>query len=184
MRQLRPLILLAIISNLLTIGLYNYAANQPGGTGASLAFALMWMPAVWITTLILTIFLTLKQRKKLFVRDITKWTVATLLFCTPIPLYLGYRLTHPIPETGRSGSSYWPKGGKIYKSENWYYTADYRQKYVDMYFVADSIEEKSKGENAYKKDSTWIFFTKTGDTLKVEHYNNGRLISSRQYANK
>ncbi|GAB3354922.1 hypothetical protein GCM10027566_16720 [Arachidicoccus ginsenosidivorans] len=84
----------------------------------------------------------------------------------------------------RSSSSYRPKNGKIFKSENWYYTADYAKTYVDKYFVADSIEEKSKGENAYKKDSTWIYFTKKGDTLKVENYKNGQLISTKQYANK
>ncbi|UAY56223.1 hypothetical protein [Arachidicoccus terrestris] len=172
------------MSNLLTIGLYNYAANQPGGSGASFAFILLWMPAVWGITIILTIFLILKRRKRLFVNGTTKWTVATLLFCTPIPLYLSYRLTHPTPETLLSGGSYTPKDGKIYKSENWYYTSNYRQRYVDMYFVADSIEERSKGENAYKKDSTWIYFTRTGDTLKVENYKNGQLISSKQYANK
>jgi hypothetical protein len=184
MTQLRPLILIAIIANLLTIGLYNYAASQPGGTGASLAFIVLWMPAVWITTIVLTIILTLKRRKKLFVSGTTKWTVTTLLFCTPIPLYFAYQLTHPTPETLRSGSSYSPKDGKIYKSENWYYTPDYRQKYVDMYFVADSLDEKANGEDAFKKDSTWIYFTKTGDTLKIEKYKAGQLISAKQYKGK
>lgn len=184
MTHIRPLIIIAIIANLLTIGLYNYAASQPGGTGASLAFIVLWMPAVWITTLVLTIILTIKRRQKLFVSGKTQWTVATLLFCTPIPLYFGYQLTHPTPETLRSGSSYSPKDGKIYKSENWYYTSNYRQKYVDMYFTADSLDEKANGENAFKKDSTWTYFTKTGDTLKVEKYKDGKLISSKKYVDK
>jgi hypothetical protein len=184
MTQLRPLIIIAIIANLLTIALYNYAASQPGGTGASLAFIVLWMPAVWITTIVLTIVLTLKRRQKLFVSGKTKWTLLALLFCTPIPLYFGYQLTHPAPDTLRSGSSCSPKDGKIYKSENWYYTSDYRQKYVDMFFIADSLDEKENGENAFKKDSTWTYFTKAGDTLKVEKYKDGQLISSKQYADK
>lgn len=184
MTQLRPLIIVAVIANILTVALYYYAASQPGGTGASLAFIVLWMPAVWITTIVLTIVLALKRRKNLFVNGKSKWTSLTLLFCTPIPLYFGYQLTHPTPDTLRSGSSYSPKDGKIYKSENWYYTSNYRQKYVDMYFIADSLDERANGENAFKKDSTWTYFTKTGDTLKVEKYNAGQLISSKHYVDK
>jgi hypothetical protein len=181
MTQLRPLIIIAIIANFLTIALYNYATSQPGGTGASLAFIVLWMPAVWFMTITLAIIITLRRRRKLFESGKTKWTIITLLFCTPVPLYFAYQLTHPTPDTLRSGSSYRPKDGKIYKSENWYYTSDYRQKYVDMYFVADSLDEKANGEDAFKKDSTWIYFTKTGDTLKVEKYKAGQLISAKQY---
>lgn len=184
MTHLRPLIIIAIIANVLTGALYNYAASQPGGTGASLAFIVLWMPAVWITTIILTIIITLRKRKTLFESSKTKWTIMALLFCTPIPLYLIYQLTHPTPETLRSGSSYRSTDGKIFKSENWYYTPDYRQKYVDMYFIADSLDKKATGENAFKRDSIWIYFTKTGDTLKVEKYMDGQLISSKQYADK
>lgn len=184
MTQLRTLIAIAIIANLLTIALYNYAESQPGGTRSSLAFIVLWMPVVWITTIILSVILTLKRRQNLFVSGMTKWTLLTLLFCTPIPLYFSYQLTHPTPDTFRSGSSYKPKDGKIYKSENWYYTSDYGKKYVDMYFVADSSDENTHGDNAFKKDSTWIYFTKTGDTLKVENYKDGQLLSSKKYVTK
>jgi hypothetical protein len=46
MKTLRPLIITSVAANLLTIVLYNYAASQPGGTGAALAFAVLWMPAI------------------------------------------------------------------------------------------------------------------------------------------
>ena len=184
MTLLKPFIIIAIIANLLTIALYNYAASQPGGTGSSLAFVVLWMPAVWITTIILTIIIAVKRQQKLFVNGNIKWAVSTLLFCTPIPLYFAYQLVHPTPETLRSSSTYKPIDGKIYKSESWYYTSDYRQKYVDMYFIADSLDEKVNGENAFKKDSTWTYFTKTGDTLKVEKYQAGQIISVKQYEQK
>ena len=177
----RPLIIIATLANLLTISLYNYATNQPGGTGASLAFIVLWMPAVWITTIVVTLILVLKRRNKLFVNGKTKWTALILLFCTPLPLYFGYRLTHPTPETLRSSSSYNPRDGKIYKVESWYYTSNYQQKYVDMHFIADSLSETRIGEKAFKKDSTWTYFTKNGDTLKVEKYKTGQLISTNQY---
>ncbi|RYE50249.1 MAG: hypothetical protein EOP48_20100 [Sphingobacteriales bacterium] len=184
MTQLRTLIIIAIIANFLTIALYNYASSQPGGTGASLAFAVVWMPAVWITTIVLTIVLTLKGRQKLFVSGKTAWISLTLLFCTPIPLFIGYQLTHPAPETSCSSSSYRPKDGKIYKSEYWYYTDNFQPKYVDMYFIADSLDEEKNGETAFKRDSTWIYFTKSGDTLKVEKYEDGQLISLDHHADK
>jgi len=184
MTHLRPLIFIAIIANLVTIILYDYAASQPGGTGASLAFGLLWMPAVWITTIVLALILALKRRKNLFTTGKTRSTVLTLLFCTPIPLYFGYLFTHPTPETLSSSSSYRSVDGKIYKSESYYYTSNDRQKCVEMYFVADSLDEKTKGESAFKKDSTWTYFTKTGDTLKVEKYNVGELVSSKKYVQK
>jgi len=182
MSVFRPLIIIAIVANALSIFLYNNAASQPGGTGALLAFIVLWMPAIWLTTMVLTLILAVKQRKTLFAAGTIKWAILILLFCTPIPIYLGYQLTHPTPETVRSSSSYDPRDGKVYKTESWYYSADPRQKYLDMYFVADSIDERRTGENAFKKDSVWIYFTKTGDTLKVEKYKAGQLISVDQYA--
>lgn len=184
MTHLRPFIILAIIANVLTIALYNYAANQPGGTGELLSFIVLWIPAIWITTIVLTIVQLIKLRKKLFSNGKTKWTLLTLIFCTPIPLHFSYKLIHPTSDTLQSGSSYSPKDGKVYKSENWYYVSDNRQKYVDMYFIADSLDEKTNGENAFKKDSIWTYFTKSGDTLKVEKYNSGKLISTKKYGDK
>lgn len=142
-----------------------------------LFFSLIWMPVLWISTLVITGILVFKWRKKLFGGSQTKWTIAILLFCTPIPLYIVFLFLYPTPEVLRSGSSYIPKNGKVYKTENWYYPSN-QQKYVDMYFVADSLENEINGENAFKKDSTWIYFTKTGDTLKIEKYEEGELIFS------
>lgn len=88
MTPLRPLMIVSLLANLLTIALYHYAASQPGGTGASLAFIVFWMPAVWMTTMIVTIIITFKQRSKLFGIGKTKWTIATLFLCTPVPCIL------------------------------------------------------------------------------------------------
>jgi len=181
MKRFIPLIILASVSSLLTIILYIYAFSQPGGTGAALAFIVLWMPAVWITTIILALVFTIVLRKKLFIKGKTKWTLLLLLFCTPIPIFLGYLLTHPIPETYRSSSWYRHQNGKIYKTESWIYNTSNYQKYLDMYFVADSLEEIKNGEDAFIRDSTWIYFTKAGDTLKVERYKAGQLTSTKQY---
>ena len=50
--------------------------------------------------------------------------------------------------------------------------------------IADSLDQKANGENVFKKDSVWIYFTQAGDTLKVEKYKAGQMISSRQYVEK
>ena len=59
--------------------------------------------------------------------------------------------------------------------ERWQYKSG--QVYVDKYFTADSIDERTLGEGAFKKDSTWIYLDETGDTLKVEKYKDDSLIN-------
>lgn len=66
MTQLRTLIIIAFLANLLTIILFNYAANQPGGSGVAMLFALVWMPALWLTTIVATIIISIIKRKYLF----------------------------------------------------------------------------------------------------------------------
>ena len=66
MIQVRPLIIVAILANLLTLILYNYAASQPGGSGLELVFIVLWMPAVWLTTILVTLIIARTKRKLLF----------------------------------------------------------------------------------------------------------------------
>lgn len=185
MIQLRLLIIIAVIANVLTVIGYKYAASQPGGTSTSLAFVVVWMPVIWISTIILAIIVAVKGRKKIFVGN--KWILATtiLLFCTPVPLFIASQLTGS-SNTGvaRSSSSFSRKDGRIYKTEKWYYTGNYLQTYVVMHFSADSTDEAREGEFALKKDSTWTYFTIKGDTLKVEKYKAGELLSTTQPAKK
>ena len=56
------LIIIAILANLLTLILYNYAANQPGGSGVAMIFTLVWMPALWLTTIVMTIIISVIKK--------------------------------------------------------------------------------------------------------------------------
>lgn len=180
MTPLRPLIILAIVANVLTILFYKSSAAEPGGTGASLAFVLVWMPLIWITTFVIALIITIKKRKQLFGSK-SLLTIFILLFCTPVPLVLGFWSTDKEEGILLTNTSFRPINGKIYKTQTYSYRSGKRLKYVDMYFVADSTEEKLQGNNAYKHDSVWVYFTEKGDTLKVEKYDLGRLLESKDY---
>jgi len=179
MTQLRPLIIIAILANLLTIGLYNYAANQPGGSGIAMLFALVWMPALWLTAIVASIIISIIKRKHLFQKPIAHWTLLTLIFTTPIPAIAFYYVTHPTPEIRSDGMETNTINGKVYKTEFWERTATHK-KFADKRFIADSAQEALYGDKAYKKDSTWIYFDNNGDTLKLEYYKDDSLIATKQ----
>lgn len=179
MAQLRTLIIIAILANLLTLLLYNYAANQPGGSGVAMLFVFVWMPALWLITIITAIIILIIRRKYLFQKSIVRWTVLTLLFTTPFPAIAFYYVTHPTPETRSDGMMTNTINGKVYKIEFWERTATHK-KFADKRFIADSAQEALYGDKAYKKDSTWVYFDNNGDTLKLEYYKNDSLIATKQ----
>ncbi|HVA98668.1 MAG TPA: hypothetical protein VNG53_07205 [Bacteroidia bacterium] len=183
MTQLRPLIITAILANLLTICLYNYAAGQPGGSGVALLFALVWMPVLWLITIIATIIVSIIKRKYLFQKPIVRWTLVTLLFTTPIPAIAFYYLTHPTPETRNNAMETNTINGKVYKTEFWERTSTH-VKFADKRFIADSAQEAMYGDKAFKKDSFWVYFDSNGDTLKLEYYKNDSLIETKQLKSK
>jgi hypothetical protein len=181
MRQLRPLIFIAVTANSLTLILYSYAASQPGGTGIFMYFILFWMPAVWLTSIIATVVIAIIKRKKLFHGQIFKWTLLTMLFATPLPiLALMYLISS---KDYREGTSVNHKDGKVYITETWANRSNYIRT-LEKHFTADSIQERTYGEKSYKKDSSWIYFESNGDTIKIEYYKNDNLISTKQFKTK
>jgi hypothetical protein len=179
MIQLRPLLIIAVIANLLTIALYSYAASQRGGSGMAMLFGLVWMPVLWLLSIVATIIIAIIKRKNLFQKHILIWTVLTILFATPIPAIAFYYSTHPTPETRSYGMEGNTINGKAYKTEFREWTSTHR-KFAYKYFVADSAQEATYGDKAYKRDSTWIYFDNNGDTLKLEYYKNDSLIATKQ----
>jgi len=179
MKQLGTLIVIAILANLLTFTLYNYTSNQPGGSGVAMIFTLVWMPALWLTTIIATIIFSVIKRKYLFQRPIIPWTLLTLVFTTPFPAIAFYYVTHPTLETRSEGMMTNTIQGKVYKTEFWERSRTHK-KFAYKRFVADSSQEAMYGAKAYKKDSTWVYFDNNGDTLKLEYYKNDSLIGTKQ----
>jgi len=174
----RTLLYIALTANLLTILFIVNVMGQPGGTGASMMFMLFWFPGIWIVTVILTIVLTIKNWNDWFYQKRLS-TIILLIFCTPIPIMITIATT--IKNYGTENGAYrgmsWYRniGSKRVKMERWQYRSG--QIYVDKYFTADSINERTLGEDAFKKDSTWIYLDETGDTLKVEKYKDDRLLN-------
>ncbi len=181
MKSLSPLIFIAAIANLLSIFLYNYAASEPGGSGLAMEFAVLWMPAVWLCSIVATIAVSVINRKTIFKDLILKWTLFTIFFTTPIPLCIIYYLTRP--NAYREGSSVNYQKGKVYIGETWVNRFT-QKKVLEKSFIADSAEESIYGEQAYKKEGAWVYFNDTGDTLKVESYRNDTLFSTKQYTTK
>ncbi|HVY73493.1 MAG TPA: hypothetical protein VG890_01605 [Puia sp.] len=179
MKSLRTLILVAIAANLLTLILYNYAASQPGGSGMAMLFTFVWMPAIWLSTIIAAIIILITGRRYLFQKSVLVWTCLTIVFTTPIPAIAFYYVTHPTPEIRSYGMSTNTINGKIYKTEFWERTATHK-KFAYKQFVADSAREVLYGYKAYIKDSIWVYFDDNGDTLKLEYYRNDSLIGTKQ----
>jgi hypothetical protein len=177
MKRLFILIIIAIIANSLTVYLYADAADQPGGTGALMEFVFILIPFIWGITFLIAVILAIIWRKKLFNKIVAPWTILTLVFCTPVPAIGTYKVTHPRPETQRSSTWMKTVNGQVHIKENWYYTSN-RKTYLKKYFVADSVQERSLGDAAYKRDSIWIYLASNGDTIKIEQYRRGTLLSS------
>lgn len=142
-------------------------------------FTLAWMPALWLTTIVTTIIVSVIKRKYLFQKSIIRWTLLTLVFTTPFPAIVFYYVTHPTPETRRNGMMTNTIQGKVYKTEFWERSRTHK-KFAYKRFVADSSQEAMYGDKAYKRDSTWVYFDNNGDTLKLEYYKNDSLIAIKQ----
>ena len=134
------------------------------------------MPLIWLITIITAVFISRKNNKELLGKPVAKYTWLVLLFCTPVPLLMLYFAANPTPSERSNGEQRMTRNGKVYKTEFW--TTQSGKKIVDKHFVADSIAYITHKENAFVKDSTWIYFKENGDTSKVEIYKNGALIKT------
>ena len=148
-----------------------HASTMTGGT--SLIYAIIF-PVFWGLTLIAVGILTFKYRKTWFEKNMRLSTIVLLIFCTPLPLLAFTELTKP--EMTRSGTDYWPKDGKTLKTETWIYKPG--QIAVKKYWTLETENWTEKSEDEFKRDSTWVYFDKSGDTLKTEQYRNDKLIKT------
>ncbi|MCC5916866.1 MAG: hypothetical protein JJU02_06005 [Cryomorphaceae bacterium] len=148
-----------------------HASTMTGGT--SLIYAIIF-PVLWGLTKIAVGIMTFKQRKVWFQKDMKISTLILLIFCTPISLLAYTELTKP--EMTRSGTAYWPKSGKTLKTETWIYQPG--QIAAIKYWTLDKENWTESEEKEFKRDSTWVYFDKHGDTLRTETYQNDLLIKT------
>jgi len=174
MKWNNKLTLIAVGYILINILFAWHASTMTGGS--SLIYVLIY-PPFWIITLIFVGVLTYRKRKEWFKKEIIFSTISMLLFCTPIPLLAFTELTKP--EMTRAGSGYNPKNGKTHKTETWIYKPGVIA--IKKYWILDSEDWTGADESGFKKDSTWVYFDKDGDTLKIERYIEDKLIESKKY---
>jgi hypothetical protein len=170
-----PLFIVALLANGATVVAYLYAERQPGGTGAAMAFAILWFPAIWLIALAAMITVMVIKRKVLFKRWTLLSTILLSLFCTPIPIIAFFRMIHPTPAVYRVEMGTNTIQGRVYITEEWNWSATHKR-YVDKRFVADSGDEAKRRERSYKKDSLWVYFNEKGDTVKLEFYRADSLV--------
>ena len=65
------------------------------------------------------------------------------------------------------------------KSEHWNYNSgELAAKKYWKRIGAKTYEDEDEG---FKKDSTWVYFNKKGDTIKTETYKDDKIIATKSY---
>lgn len=172
MPKLRKLIFIAIIANGVSFILFRYVSGIKGALGVPFVAGLLWLSALWLVTIVITIIVLSINRKALFEPSIRKWTILVSLFCTPLPVIALFFLMARSPEIYCNDIHTVFDHGKAYKTESWY-----RRSTGKIYQVKRYMSEVP-GAEMYMKDSLWIYFDEKGDTLKMELYKNDSLLKT------
>jgi heme/copper-type cytochrome/quinol oxidase subunit 2 len=175
MKKLTPIFIVALIANLITFCFYFYAASQPGGSGLSLVFVLTIL-VLWVIIMVILIVLVNSRRKIIFKRNLLKWTIPVMFFCTPIPFLVLFFIQNPPFALYQGSTGYNPLNGFITKEEEWNYPGG--KMAIRKYFKLNSEQYQDVNDSRYVKDSTWTYWDKNGDTIKIEWYKNGKLIKT------
>jgi hypothetical protein len=180
MKKLKPIPILATtaaIANALTVMLFFYASGEPGGSGMTMEFTVLWMPAIWLISIIIGLTVAIVYRKMLFMRASLGWTLLLLFFCTPVPFsVLAAVFLHK--DNYCAETDYITREGYVLKHEEWVYNSG--KIAVNKYYKLVNQNEDTGDDAEFPKDSVWTYFNRGGDTVKVEHYDKGRLLSSTQ----
>jgi hypothetical protein len=142
--------------------------------GSSMIYIFIF-PIFWILTILIACFWSYKQKDIWFRKDIKPSSIILLFFCTPIPLFIFGGLLKP--ETYRAGTGFTTKSGATIKNETWVYNNG--KLAIEKYWKINIENYNGNGdEDNFKKDSTWIYIEKNGDTLKTETYKDNQLITT------
>lgn len=168
------LVSVAIAFILINILFYSHSRTMQGGS--SLIYVIIY-PAFWLITLIAVGIWTYIKRRILFQKDSATATLILLFFCTPVPLLIASRTLQP--ETTRSSSSYSPRNGVTIRDESWSYNTG--EVAARKYWKLNTENWIDADEDDFKEDSTWVYFSRQGDTIKTELYNDGELVRTNEY---
>jgi hypothetical protein len=167
MTSLQRIIYLALAANLLTLVFWFFGLGLPGENLKGWLVFMFALPFIWVTCLILLIVFAYKGRKELFRRQVLKWTIPCILFCTPLPMGIIY-FELLLPDT------YLAERDSLNneRHEEWVFRSNNKLA-VNKYYLPGNDKPSDKN-----RDSTWTYYNKAGDTVKIEKYKNGKLIST------
>lgn len=177
MTKLRYLVIIAVFANLLSLAVFNYAASQPGGSSAAMVFTIVWLPALWLASILVTGIVLAVHRKDLLRKPALKWALLIAFFCTPVPAILVSAWLNKKGELHIGMINTRFEGGKTYRTEEWIRTSTGKL-FAIKHFVADAQEAMYRKEKAFKKDSLWAYYNEQGDTLYTERYANDQLMAT------
>lgn len=127
----------------------------------------------WIISGVILVFLVV--RKKIIVKGFGD--KMGLFIATPViflvTIGVGFSMTDKIE------SEWYPyKNGYRYKIVTYGYKSSSATLRIEIYKSQQSLNEEYTSFNSIKwlKDSTWIFYSETGDTLKIEKFKNGKRV--------
>jgi hypothetical protein len=86
------------------------------------------------------------------------------------------------PSSHCASTSFSTRNGSTIKIETWIYDTGALE--VIKYWKADKLDCESCDTSHFKPDSTWVYFDKTKDTIRVDTYKNGKLINQRKTLKK
>lgn len=151
MKSILPIAIVASLANLITVILYLYAGSQPGGSGLTLSFTVLWMPALWLVSIAISLVYTLINRKVLFKRGQLNWTLPSLLLCTPIPIWVVAAILLYSPTYGAE-SDYITRNGYVLWHEEMVYSGKGGLA-LDKYYRLKSADQVVDDESQLPRDS-------------------------------
>lgn len=168
-----PLLLFNIVLYVVVLSLYGQARQDPSsslGVGFALVFVFIVFPIMQIV---------LWRTKVLKVKSVAD--KIAMVTATPLLPIVCFFIAASIG-SGNSRSSTYEFNANNYRYQVAYY--DYpdvkQRKRIEIYRSMDTGSEASPFPETDKwiKDSVWLYFSKTGDTVRKEFYKNDTLINN------
>jgi len=164
---------IAIVYNVINFMFWQYIKTT---TGASSMIFIFIFPVFWIISILVVTILAFKNKATWFQKGYKASTIVGILVCTPILFW--FVIAIQTSESYCNSTGYTPQNGYTFKYESWIYRNGSRQ--VVKYWKADGENCDTCDSSHFKRDSTWVYFNKKKDTVKVEIYKNDKLISVRK----
>jgi len=144
-----------------------------GESGESWFIGLFCLPTIWIASIIMAIVFSYKNRKTYFQKSTWLYSIILILFCTPVPIGFIHAEFFE-SDTYQAESDTIARNDFSLMHEEWVYRSNNKMA-VDKYYRTQGNTEDI---STYKRDSIWTYFDSSGDTIKIEKYDNGKLVST------